>query len=95
MKTCNKCGSLKDESEFEKGRGTCKRCRQDAKNSNYENRKEYLLNYQKEKMKDSEFVEKRKANRAKNSDAENARNREYYAKNKEEINRKKREKRSN
>lgn len=89
MKTCNKCSASKAESEFEKGRNVCRKCR-----NNYSERKEYLINYQKQKRLNSLFVEKAKENRANYSEEENARNREYYQKNKEEINRKRREKRA-
>jgi len=89
MKTCNKCGSSKAESEFEKGRNACKECR-------YKNpqKREYYKAYQKERRKDPDAVLTQKENRANYSEEENARNREYYQKNKEEINRKKREKRA-
>lgn len=77
MKTCKKCNSSKGDSAFEKGRNTCKECRY-----NYSERREYLLNYQKEKRTDLDVVAARKEKRKTYKEAENARNREYYAKNK-------------
>lgn len=89
MKTCNKCNVPKAENQFDKGRNACKECRY-----NYKERKDYFSEYHKERRKNPEVVEKAKVKRKSYKDVENARNREYHQKNKDEINRKRREKRA-
>ena len=89
MRICNKCSAPKEEDKFEKGRNACKECRH-----NYAERKEYFLNYQKERRKDPALVLMAKETRRKQKDKENERNRSYREKNKDEINRKRREKRA-
>lgn len=80
MKTCNKCNTSKDESQFEKGRNACRKCRS-AKDKT-PSRVEYYRKYQEEKRKDPVVVAAQKEKRKTYKEAENARNREYYARNK-------------
>ena len=60
MKKCNKCLEEKDEKSYDKYRSTCRKCRNEKNTSswlvnNYEKRKDYQREYQKDKRKSDPY----------------------------------------